>query len=150
MIQQSHFWTYIWKRQKLLIQEHTCTPMFITALFTIAKQPKCSSIDERRKEMWYTAAPKWLQLCPTLCDPKWLQLCPTLCDPMNCSPPGSSVQRTLQTRILEWVANFLLQQIFLTQGSNSHLLHISSFVSYFRFHVWYHMIIIFLCLTHFT
>ena len=51
MIQQSHFWTYIWKRRKLLIQKHTCTPMFITALFTIAKQPKCSSIDERRKEM---------------------------------------------------------------------------------------------------
>ena len=30
--------------------------------------------------------------------------CPALCDPMNCSPPGSSVHRFLQARILEWVA----------------------------------------------
>ena len=28
---------------------------------------------------------------------------PTLCDSMNCSPPGSSVHRILQARILEWV-----------------------------------------------
>ena len=32
------------------------------------------------------------------------QLCPTLCDPMDCSPPGSSVHRILQARILEGVA----------------------------------------------
>ena len=32
------------------------------------------------------------------------QLCPTLCDPMDCSPPGSSIPRILQERILEWVA----------------------------------------------
>ena len=32
---------------------------------------------------------------------KSLQLCLTLCDPMDCSPPGSSVQGILQTRILE-------------------------------------------------
>ena len=32
------------------------------------------------------------------------QSCPTLCDPMDCSPPGSSVHRIFQTRILEWVA----------------------------------------------
>ena len=31
------------------------------------------------------------------------QSCPTLCDPMVCSPPGSSVLRILQARILEWV-----------------------------------------------
>ena len=30
--------------------------------------------------------------------------CPTLCDLVDCSPPGSSVHRTLQARILEWVA----------------------------------------------
>ena len=35
---------------------------------------------------------------------KSLQSCPTLCDPMDHSPPGSSVQRILQARILEWVA----------------------------------------------
>ena len=31
------------------------------------------------------------------------QSCPTLCNPMACSPPGSSVHRILQARILEWV-----------------------------------------------
>ena len=39
---------------------------------------------------------------------KLLQLCPTLCDPMDYSPlphpPGSSVLRILQARILEWIA----------------------------------------------
>ena len=30
-------------------------------------------------------------------------LCPTLWDPMDCSPPGFSVHRILQARILEWV-----------------------------------------------
>ena len=35
---------------------------------------------------------------------KLLQLCPTLCDYMDCSPPGLSVHRILQARILEWVA----------------------------------------------
>ena len=28
----------------------------------------------------------------------------TLCNPMDCRPPGSSVHRILQVRILEWVA----------------------------------------------
>ena len=28
----------------------------------------------------------------------------TLCEPMDCSPPGSSVHKILQPRILEWVA----------------------------------------------
>ena len=32
------------------------------------------------------------------------QLCPTLWDPMDCSPPGSSVHRILQARILKRVA----------------------------------------------
>ena len=35
---------------------------------------------------------------------KSLQLCPPLCNPMDSSPPGSSVRRILQARILEWVA----------------------------------------------
>ena len=30
------------------------------------------------------------------------QLYPTLCDPMDGSPPGSSLHRILQARILEW------------------------------------------------
>ena len=42
--------------QKTLILEDTCTPMFIAALFTVArtwKQPKCSSTDEWMKKMWH-------------------------------------------------------------------------------------------------
>ena len=32
------------------------------------------------------------------------QSCPTLCDPMDWSPPGPSVHRIFQARVLEWVA----------------------------------------------
>ena len=35
---------------------------------------------------------------------KSLQSCPTLCDTIDGSPPGSSIPRILQARILEWVA----------------------------------------------
>ena len=41
---------------------------------------------------------------------------------MDCSPPGSSVHEASQARILEWVAFYLLQGIFPTQGLNSCLL----------------------------
>ena len=37
---------------------------------------------------------------------------------MDCSPAGSSIYGILQARIREWVAIFLLQGIFPTQGSN--------------------------------
>ena len=39
--------------------EDTCTPMFIAALFTIArtwKQPRCPSADEWIKKLWYIYA----------------------------------------------------------------------------------------------
>ena len=42
--------------EKTIIQKESCTPMFITALFTIAgtlKQPKCPSTDEWTKKMWH-------------------------------------------------------------------------------------------------
>ena len=42
---------------------------------------------------------------------------------MDRSPPGSSVHGIFQAKILEWVAIFLLQGMFPTQGLNSHLLH---------------------------
>ena len=44
------------EKKKTLIRKDTCTPMFIAALFTIAKtwkQPKCPSTDEWIKKMWY-------------------------------------------------------------------------------------------------
>ena len=42
--------------EKTIIQKDTCTPVFIVALFTIArtwKQPKCPSTEEWIKNMWY-------------------------------------------------------------------------------------------------
>ena len=51
MTQESHYWAHTWKK---LIQKDTCTPMFISALFTIARtwtQPRCPSAEEGIK-MW--------------------------------------------------------------------------------------------------
>ena len=45
------------EKMKTLIQKDTCTPKFIATLFTIAKtqkQPKCLSVEEWIKKMWYT------------------------------------------------------------------------------------------------
>ena len=42
--------------EKTIIQKHTRTPIFIAALFTIArtwKQPKCPLTEEWIKKMWY-------------------------------------------------------------------------------------------------
>ena len=42
--------------EKTIIRKDTCTPMFMTALFTVAKtwkQPKCPSTEEGIKKMWY-------------------------------------------------------------------------------------------------
>ena len=51
------------------------------------------------------------------------QWCPALCNPVNCSLPGSSVNRILQARILKWIALSFFKGIFPTQGLNPHLLH---------------------------
>ena len=45
------------KKMKTLTRKDTCTPIFIAALFTIAKiwkQPKCPSTDEMMKKMSHT------------------------------------------------------------------------------------------------
>ena len=63
-----------------------------------------------KEYMWiyrYARICKYKDMC--MCDSvvelcaKSLQLCLTLCDPLDCRPPGSSVHRILQARILEWV-----------------------------------------------
>ena len=51
--------------EETIIQKDTCTPMFIAALFTIArswKQPKCPSTDEWIKKMWYIYTVEYTQL----------------------------------------------------------------------------------------
>ena len=48
--------------QKIIIEKDTRTPMFIVALFTIArtwKQPRCPSADEWIKQMWCIYAMKY-------------------------------------------------------------------------------------------
>ena len=53
MTQQSHCWAYAEKKPEL---KETCAPMFIAALFIIArtwKQPKCPSVDEWIRKLWY-------------------------------------------------------------------------------------------------
>ena len=56
MIQHSHSWTYIQTELDICpVQKDTCTPVFIAALFTIAKtwkQPISPLTDEQIK-MWY-------------------------------------------------------------------------------------------------
>ena len=44
--------------------------------------------------------------------------CPTLCDPESSSPPGSFVHRLFQEKNTEVGCHFLLQRIFLTQGTD--------------------------------
>ena len=50
----------------MLFQRGTCTPMFIAVLSTIAKvwkEPKCPSMDEWLKKMWYMPfATTWMEL----------------------------------------------------------------------------------------
>jgi hypothetical protein len=55
MIQHSHSWGYA-QECNTGYSRGTCTPTIIAALFTIAKlrkQPRCPTIDEWIKKMWY-------------------------------------------------------------------------------------------------
>ena len=61
------------------------------------------------------------------------QSCLTLCNPMDCSPPGSSVHRILQLRIVEWVT------MPSSRGSSwprdqSHLSYVSCIVMWVLYH----------------
>ena len=55
---------------------------------------------------------------------KSLQSRLTLCDPIDHSPPGSSVHGDSPGKNTGVVCHALLQGISLTQGSNSHLVHL--------------------------
>ena len=81
------------EKTKSLIWKDMCTPVFIAALFTVAKACEVA------------------------------QSCPTLCDPMDCSLPGSSVHGIFPGNSTGVDCHFLLQGIFPTQGSNPGLPH---------------------------
>ena len=83
------------------IERDTCTPMFITALFIIArtwKQPRCPSADEWIRKLWYIYTMEYSVQFSSVA-----QSCPTLCDPMNRGTPGLPVHHQLleltQTRV---------------------------------------------------
>ena len=50
--------------------------------------------------------------------------CPTLCNPNNCSPSSSSVHGDSPGKNTGVGCHVFLQEIFPTQGSNAHLLHL--------------------------
>ena len=85
------------------IERDTCNPMFIAALFIIAriwKQPRCPSADKWIRKLWYTYTMEHSIQFSSVA-----QSCPTLCDPMNCSTPGLPVHHQLpeftQTHVLQ-------------------------------------------------
>ena len=50
--------------EETIIERDTCTPMFIAALFIIArtwKQPRCPSADEWIRKMWYLYTMQYYQ-----------------------------------------------------------------------------------------
>ena len=49
--------------------------------------------------------------------------CLTLCNPRDSSPPGSSVHRVFQSRILEWVAISFSRESSLLRDPNQVFLH---------------------------
>ena len=57
------------------------------------------NLRKRTKYLRYQDTLGNLCVCVCVC----AQSCPILPDPIDCSSPGSSVHRTLQARILEWV-----------------------------------------------
>ena len=54
MIQQSHCWAY--NTEETRTERDTCTPVFIAAMFTIARiwnQPRCPLADKWIRKLWY-------------------------------------------------------------------------------------------------
>ena len=75
------------------MERDTCTPMFITALFIIArtwKQPRCPSAGEWIRKLWYVYTMEYSVQFSSV-----TQSCPTLCDTMNPSTPGLPVYHQL-------------------------------------------------------
>ena len=63
------------------IERDTCPPVFIAALFTIArtwKQPRCPSADKWIRKLWYIFTMEYSVQFSSVA-----QLCLTLCNPMN-------------------------------------------------------------------
>lgn len=77
---------------------------------------KSTNIFAFKKRCWETLCTHLLVCCVLIA-----QSCLTLCDSMDCHPPGSSVHRALQARMLEKVVIPFSRAVFLT--AESHLGH---------------------------
>ena len=62
------------------------------------------SLGFSRQEHWSVGCHFLLQHMKVKSKSEVAQSSPTLSDPMDCSPPGSSVHRIFQARVLEWGA----------------------------------------------
>ena len=60
-------------------------------------------VPEQHQKPPFPASSTVTGVCP-VCALTLPCVCPTPCDPTDCTPPGSSVHRLSQARILEWVA----------------------------------------------
>ena len=79
------------------IERDTWTPVFIAALFIIArtwKHPRCPSADEWIRKLWYIYTMEYSVQFSSVA-----QSCPTLYDPMNCSTPGLPVHHQLRNSL---------------------------------------------------
>ena len=61
------------------------------------------SLGFSRQEHW-SGLPFPSQCMKVKSESEVAQACPTLSNPMDCSPPGSSIHRIFQARVLEWGA----------------------------------------------
>ena len=87
------------------------------AFIKASRFPLCRRGDQVEVVAWLTCVMNWRDLCLVI------QSCLTLSDPMNCSPQGSSGPWDFSGKNTRVDCHFLLQGIFLTQGSNQSLLH---------------------------
>ena len=117
--------------EEIRIERDTCTPMFIAALFIIArtwKQPRCPSADEWIRKLWciysmeYYSCRFILHLVPARMCAKLVQSCLTRCNPTDCSPAKLLCPWDSPGKNTGVGCHFLLQQITPTQGWNPSLL----------------------------
>ena len=78
-------------------ENNTCTPVFIAALFAIArtwKQPRCLLTNQGIEKLWCTytvdnySAINSNAFAAAAAAAKSVQSCPSLCNPIDSSPPG--------------------------------------------------------------
>ena len=79
MIQQSHSWSCV---QRIIIRKDRFTPVFIAALFTVAKtwkHPKCPLTDKWTKKIWYVCVCVCMCVCVCVYVCVWVCMCVCVC-----------------------------------------------------------------------